>query len=210
MDKDQKGFVVYGDIKAVLDKLNDLQVAELFRGMVNYFVSGKVPEFTDVLEFVFIPIKQQMDRDMDKYKAKCEKNRSSIQSYWDRVKSNTNEYERIQTNTNATNTNTNTDTNTKKDTDTDTTTNTDTDTTAGSGSGFNDDFNIWSKLTPADIDEIYEAYPNTGGDLIEAVVADVKQKKKRVKKAKQYILGYAKKVSWDDNMDHFIAPWEAN
>ena len=107
MGKDQKGFIVYGDIKAVIDELPDSQVSQLFRGMVDYFVEGKDPDFDGVLKFVFIPIKQQMDRDIEKYETKCQKNRENIKSYWNKVKNDTNEYDRIRTNTNATNTNTN-------------------------------------------------------------------------------------------------------
>lgn len=124
MAKEQKGFVVYGDIEESLDELSDEQVAKLFRGMVNYFNTGKDPKFSGVLKLAFIPIRQQMDRDVDKYEKKCQKNKESIQAYWDKVKSekeNTNEYERIPPNTNATNTKTNTNTNTKTETDTITT-----------------------------------------------------------------------------------------
>lgn len=124
MAKEQKGFVVYGDIEESLDELSDEQVAKLFRGMVNYFNTGKDPKFSGVLKLAFIPIRQQMDRDVDKYEKKCQKNKESIQAYWDKVKSekeNTNEYERIPLNTNATNTKTKTSTNTKTETDTITT-----------------------------------------------------------------------------------------
>ena len=124
MAKEQKGFVVYGDIEESLDELSDEQVAKLFRGMVNYFNTGKDPKFSGVLKLAFIPIRQQMDRDVDKYEKKCQKNKESIQAYWDKVKSekeNTNEYERIPPNTNATNTNTKTNTDTKTETDTITT-----------------------------------------------------------------------------------------
>lgn len=204
MSKDQKGFIVYGDIGTVIDELSDEQAGQLFRGMVKYFTEGKEPKFSGILKFVFIPIKQQMDRDSQKYDAKCKKNRDNIQSYWDKVKSDTNEYERIRPYTTATNTNTNTKTNT--DTDTDTTTNTDT--TRGGGSdidsvyGIEDEFNIWKKLTPEDVDAIYESYPNSGGDLIQAVYEDVKKKRKKVGNAVPYILGYADKVLWDDNAEH--------
>lgn len=109
MSKEQKGFIVYGDIDAVIEELNDEQVGQLFRGMVRYFTEGKVPKFSGILKYVFIPIKQQMDRDNEKYTAKCEKNRENIKAYWERTKEN----ERIRTNTTATNTNTNTDTDTK-------------------------------------------------------------------------------------------------
>ena len=58
MDKEQKGFIVYGDIKEVIDELPDEQTAQLFRGMVNYFVEGRDPEFSGSLKYIFIPIRQ--------------------------------------------------------------------------------------------------------------------------------------------------------
>ena len=132
MSKDQKGFVVYGDIEESLNELTDEQVAKLFRGMVSYFNTGKEPKFSGLMKMVFIPIRQQMNRDTDKYEKKCEKNRESIQKYWDKVKADTNEYERIRTNTNVyeripantnvANTNTKTTTTTTTKTDTGTTT----------------------------------------------------------------------------------------
>ena len=207
MSKEQKGFVVYGDIQAVLDELNDEQAGQLFRGMVRYFVEGKAPKFTDILKYVWIPIRQQMDRDKEKYDSKCEKNRKKIQDYWNSVKGNTTEYNSIPTYTNATNTKTNTDTDTDTKTDTDTTTTTN---TKGGGSGCDDDFNIWKRLTPEDIDAIYEKFPESGGLLIDEVYADVKAKKKKVKSGLNYILGYAKKVGWDDKAEHGTMPWEVS
>ena len=198
MSKEQKGFIVYGDIQDVLKELDDDQVAQLFRGMVDYFVSGKAPKFSGILKFVWIPIKQHMDRDKEKYEAKCEKNRKNIKEYWERTKEN----ERIQTNTNATNTKTNTDTNTKKDTDTDTTTKTDTD-FGGGRYKCDDEFNIWKRLTPDDIDVLYEKFPNSGGLLIDKVFEEVRDKRIKVKSGLNYILGYAKNVGWDDSADHF-------
>lgn len=124
MSKEQKGFVVYGDIEESLDELSDDQVAKLFRGMVNYFNTGKEPKFSGLLKLAFIPIRQQMDRDVDKYEKKCQKNKENIQAYWDKVKSeksDTNVYECIQPNTFATNTNTKTNADTKTEADTITT-----------------------------------------------------------------------------------------
>ena len=66
-----------------------------------------------------------------------------------------------------------------------------------------DEFNIWKRLTPEDIDVLYEKFPNSGGLLIDAVYEDVKAKKTKVKSGLKYILGYAKNVGWDDNADHF-------
>ena len=83
---------------------------------------------------------------------------------------------------------------------------------ASSGGGSyncDDEFNIWKRLTPEDIDVLYEKFPNSGGLLIDAVYEEVKTKKVKVKSGLKYILGYAKNVGWDDNADHFTAPWEA-
>ena len=206
MSKDQKGFIVYGDTKLLADELTDEQLGKLFRGMLNYFYTGKAPKFTGVLKFAFIPIKQQMDRDKEKYDTKCEKNREKIQKYWDRVKSGTTEYNSIPMYTNATNINTNTNTNTNTDTDINTTTNTNTNIKAVRGGADDDDddniFSIWKRLTPEDVDAVYDEYPESGGDLIQAVYEDVKKKRKKVGNAVPYILGYADKVLWDDNADH--------
>ena len=71
----------------------------------------------------------------------------------------------------------------------------------GSAHG-DDDFNIWKKLDPEKVDRIYEVYPESGGILIDEVYEEVKRSRRHVKDAVAYILGYAKKVNWDDNADH--------
>ena len=206
MSKEKKGFIVYDDTQEVVSRLSDTEAGQLFKGMLAYSVEGKAPKFKGVLEFVFIPIKQQMDRDSEKYEAKCEKNRNNIKRYWDKVKSDTNEYGRIRSKTMATNTDTDTDTDTKTDTDNDidTTTDTDTNTKAVRGGDCVDDnrFDIWKRLTPADVDAVYNEYPESGGDLIQTVHDDVRTKRKRVEAPVAYILGYAKRVGWDDNAEH--------
>ena len=99
-----------------------------------------------------------------------------------------------------TNTNTTTNTNTKTITNTNTTRNTK---SRGGSASDGDEFNLWKQLDADGIDKIYDEYPESGGFLIEEVAADVRVKKKRVKNAVSYILGYAKRVKWDDSADHF-------
>lgn len=203
MSTDQKGFIVYKDIHAVVDELTDEQAGKLFRGMIKYFADGTEPKFEGILKFVFIPIKQQMDRDAEKYSEKCEKNRENVKIRWEKAK-NTNVSERIRSDTNYTDTDTDKDTDTNTDTDTTTTTKTNAASQqGGSRSLVDDDFSIWKKMTPQDVDSIYEVYPNSGGFLIDEVYADVKQKKKKVDNPVAYILGYAKNVNWDDKAEHF-------
>ena len=196
MSKDQKGFVVYGDIKETLDELTDEQVATLFRGMVDYHITGKEPKFKGVLKFVFIPLKQQMDRNTEKYEKQCERNRANANKRWNGMQSDAVAYGRIRSDAVDANTNTKTNTDTKTDTDTTTT-------TKHSGGGLEEEFNIWNQLGADGIDAVYEAYPNSGGFLLDAVHNEIKTKKKKVKSPLGYVLGYAKKVGWDDKAEHF-------
>lgn len=103
MAKEQKGFIVYGNNEEILDRLTDEEAGKLLKAMTKYFNHGTEPKFSGALEFVWIPIRQQMDANAEKYQDKCEKNRKKIQDYWDKVKGNTTEYSGIQRNTMATN-----------------------------------------------------------------------------------------------------------
>lgn len=82
MDKESKGFVVYDEVKAVLDELTDEQIGELFRGMVDYHINGIDPNFDGVLKYVFIPLKQGIDRGDERYAATCERNRANANKRW--------------------------------------------------------------------------------------------------------------------------------
>ena len=116
MDKGQKGFIVYGDIKATLDELDDKQAADLFRSMVDYFVDGTEPNFDGILKFVFITIRQQMDRDREKYDEKCERNRANANKRWNSMRSDAVAYDGMRSDAMDANTNKNKNTNTNKDT----------------------------------------------------------------------------------------------
>ena len=74
---EKDSFIVYTDIKETLDDLDDSQVAKLFRGMVDYQLTGKDPKFKGILKYVFIPIRQQMDRNNDKWADTKEKRAES-------------------------------------------------------------------------------------------------------------------------------------
>ena len=76
--KDKNNFIVYAsDIKETIDDLTDEQVGQLFRGMVNYQTLGEDPHFSGVLKFAFIPIRQQMDRDTNKWQRTKERRAES-------------------------------------------------------------------------------------------------------------------------------------
>ena len=111
-----KGFLVYGDLADTLAELSDEEAGVLFKAMMAYFVSEQEPDLPRDLRFAFIPVRQQMDRDREKYDRRCEKNSENIRKRWN--KKDTNEYDRIRTYTNDTNTNTKTNTKTNTNTNT--------------------------------------------------------------------------------------------
>ena len=67
MQEEKNSFIVFTDIKEILDDLDDNQVAALFRGMVDYQETGEDPNFKGALKYIFIPIRQQMDRNNEKW-----------------------------------------------------------------------------------------------------------------------------------------------
>ena len=71
------------------------------KAILGYQNSGKILDLSPPAEIAFMFIKQQLDRSDEAYAEKCERNRKTIQDYWNKVKSDTNEYERIQSNTNV-------------------------------------------------------------------------------------------------------------
>ena len=68
MSEDKKSFLIYHDIKPVLDKLTDAQAGKLFKALVDYSIEQTPPKFNDLaLELVFIPLQQQLDRNIIKW-----------------------------------------------------------------------------------------------------------------------------------------------
>jgi len=204
MAEDKKSFVVYHDIKEVLDDLTDEQAGKLFRTMVNYSVEGSEQPLDGVLKFIFIPIRQQMDRDSTKWEGIREKRaeagrKGGIKSGESRRKAN--EANALSASSNEANeaVNVNVNDNVTVNDNATTTVNV----PSGGGRSCDDEFNIWKRLTPEDIDVLYEKFPNSGGLLIDKVFEEVRDKRIKVKSGLNYILGYAKNVGWDDNADHF-------
>lgn len=98
-------FIFYLEWKSALDKLEDIQLAEVTRGLMSYAETGIRPESKDVtVNLILMIMCERVEKDGRKWAAKCEKNRQSIKGYWDGLKgidtADTNEYERKGTNTN--------------------------------------------------------------------------------------------------------------
>lgn len=72
----RKSFVIHVDSLEVLDELSDQQAAELLRAMRDYHL-GKEIKLVGLMKAMFVPFKNQFDRDYDKYEAIVERNRAN-------------------------------------------------------------------------------------------------------------------------------------
>lgn len=116
----KKSIIIYADCIAILEELTYEQAGRLFKAILSYVNDEPVTETEDdpAVKMAFKVLKNQIDRDSDKYAEKCEKNRAIAQKRWERIRQNTNVCERIQTHENA-NERVRTDYNSENDSDSD-------------------------------------------------------------------------------------------
>ena len=218
----KNSFVLYKDYEELFDRLSDEEAGQLIKAIFDYERSGELPELPRLLEFILLPIKNTLDRDSDKYDKIVEKRRKAGAMGGKVSQANALKNEQMLDNSSkrvANQADSVSVTDSDSDSDSVSVTDTVTDTTTTSsdsmqpvvvvsddnGSFYTD---IWKSITPQDVDRIYEAFPDSGGDLIQTVHDDVKRKRKQIKRPVPYILGYAKRVGWDDKAEHFeeVAP----
>lgn len=70
----KKSFILHLDSLDVIDELNDQQIAELFKAIIDFQKTGKT-NLKGLMKVVFIPFKNQFLRDQNKYDSKCETNK---------------------------------------------------------------------------------------------------------------------------------------
>lgn len=100
----KKSIIIYADCIAILEELTYEQAGRLFKAILSYVNEEPVTEIEGdlALKMAFKVLKNQIDRDTEKYVEKCEKNRAIAQKRWERIRENTNAYERKRTHTNVT------------------------------------------------------------------------------------------------------------
>ena len=87
-------FNVYHSYLKAIEPLNDAECGRLLKACLIYSMTGEVPELRGNERFIFPSWQSQIDRDREKYEARCRQNSKNISIRW-----NTNEYGRIRTNT---------------------------------------------------------------------------------------------------------------
>lgn len=192
-------FVFYESFYLALSELSASQQGKIYTAICRYALYGEEPELKGASSAVFKLIKPQIDANNRRYENGKKGAEHGIKG--GRPKNPKETPKKPLTNPKETpNVNVNVNVN-----DNDNVTVHDNDNAVGvSGGVYNcdDSFNIWKKLTPDDIDRIYDIYPESGGLLIDEVFAEVKAKQKAVKDPVAYILGYARNKGWDDSAGH--------
>lgn len=68
-------FILYTSYYALIEGLTDEQLGQLTRAIFLYARDGKIIQLDPVVRMAFVFIKDNIERNQDKYQAKCEKNR---------------------------------------------------------------------------------------------------------------------------------------
>lgn len=185
------GFVFYRSFFECFEDLSKKDKLILFDALCNYALNDVEPELTGVPAAIFKLLKPQVDANNRRYEngkkgGRPKKNKDKPKENQTETKDKPKEQVQVQVK--------------EKVKVKDKEQLQPQDKAVGSGGGFFDDdfFNIFKRLGAEGIDKIYDVYPETGGDLIQTVFEDVKAKRKEVKDPVAYVLGYAKKVGWND------------
>lgn len=74
---DKASFLIYLDYQEQFELLSDEQAGQLIKAIIKYEKTGEITELDGMVKMAFSFIKTQLDRDREKYQAKCEKNREN-------------------------------------------------------------------------------------------------------------------------------------
>lgn len=114
-------FILYVDQKELIDTLSDSEAGKLLKAIFEYETTQKLPKLSKTLNLVFIPIKNALDRNREKYEKACERNKKNISKRWNKENTkNTSGKNGIKNNTKNTDNDNDTDTDSDSEYDTDT------------------------------------------------------------------------------------------
>lgn len=91
-------FLLKKSQQEVFDTLSDEQAGQLIKGIFKYMRTGD-SELTGMMKAIFIPIKNDIDKNEETYQKRCEKNRENIKKRWEKnsekIQEDTNVYKNI-------------------------------------------------------------------------------------------------------------------
>ena len=78
-----ESFNAYHSYLEAISPLNDEERGRLFTALLLYSKTGECPQLTGNERFIFPSMKGQIDRDRQKYEAKCARNRDNVKRRWE-------------------------------------------------------------------------------------------------------------------------------
>ena len=91
-------FLLKKSYQEVVDSLTDEDAGKLFKGILKY-VNTNDSKLEGLLKTIFIPMKNDIDKNEDNYQKKCKKNKENIEKRWNEknedIRTYTNVYESI-------------------------------------------------------------------------------------------------------------------
>lgn len=82
--KEKDSFILYNEQKEIIDTLSDSEAGKLIKTIFEYETTLQVPKLSKTLNLVFIPIKNALDRNREKYEKACKRNKENIQKRWNK------------------------------------------------------------------------------------------------------------------------------
>lgn len=74
---DKVSFLIYLEYEEQFNLLTDEQLGQLMRAIMRYEKTDEIVELDGMLKMAFSFIKTRLDKDREKYKSKCEKNKQN-------------------------------------------------------------------------------------------------------------------------------------
>lgn len=81
--------LLYGNYEDLFRMLPEAEAGRLVIGMLHYLNTGEEYNPKRQGKYIWKVIKDQIDRNIQKYEEVCERNRSNAQKYWDKQKNAT-------------------------------------------------------------------------------------------------------------------------
>lgn len=80
-----ESFNAYHSYLKAIEPLNDAERGRLFTACLEYSMTGEAPELKGNERFVFPSMAAQIDRDKEKYTARCRKNSENVSKRWNTI-----------------------------------------------------------------------------------------------------------------------------
>lgn len=83
---DTTAFLIFKDMAPYIEQLNNEETGILFKALFEYCNSKHVPELPRPIALVFITFKSAIDKNEERYKKRCEKNKANIEKRYNKEK----------------------------------------------------------------------------------------------------------------------------